>query len=700
MTNRMGEKVVSGAQVIAGDYAPGQFIAGPSVLIHRRLGHGLSATVYEVESAMLYKGQVKPLGRRLALKVLHRLYSTDPEMIERLVAEATTLGNVRHPNVVQFYSAGFTQGEEERAYIVMELLDGGMNGRKLLDAQRGSRIPVQTVLEVALSLASGLAAVHAAGVVHQDIKPENIFVRESEGEEAPFCKIFDLGVQRKIASTGEPMSLGGTEEWSDYQGTPAYSAPEQHEGKPITPRTDIYAFGVLLFEFLTGKRPYFEAEGADRSGQRRKHPRTTLPAKSSPDEPQRGSGDLALDLRGALISAKLTKDAPRLSAHAIVPPRLESLVASCLERDPSRRPANAEIVEKELREILNELASVFKNHTQTTEQFLTSALRRAREQQAQAPPGDAEGPAIGLGPTPPLVPEMRVPEPAPKPERHPSFGLSEAGTLATPETPPVAPGSRMKAIMGAAIGPTPSLVTETRATTMPRIPEPERHPSFGLSEAGTLAARETAPPAPVERPETPPVAPGPRTKAITGAAIGPTPPLVTETRATTTPRIPEPERHHPSFGLSEAGTLAARETAPPAPVETPPVARGSRTKAITGAAIGILLACAAVVAAGGALILRHTPSAATSSDEMRVVATTAPSAAPTAPATSVEEVRPTPIVLPIEHAEITASPSATATTSPAPAHSHAETPSAPATPSASSAPKKKRAPPQHADWME
>ena len=432
MTNRMGEKIVSSpsGQVIAGDYAPGQFVAGPNVVIHRRLGHGLSATVYEVEAAMLHKGQVKPLGRRLALKVLHRLYSSNPEMIERLVGEATTLGNVRHPNVVQIYSAGFTQGEEERAYIVMELLDG-TSGRDLLGSRNGSGIAVQTVIDVAIGLASGLAAVHAAGVVHQDIKPENIYV--TAGESGPLCKIFDLGVQRKISSTGEPMPLGGTEEWSGYQGTPTYSAPEQLEGKPITPRTDIYAFGVLLFEFLTGKRPYFEAEAADRAGgPRRRQSRTTLPAKSpSPDEPRRGSADAAHDPMGSfLVSAKLTQEAPRLSAHAIVPPRLESLVASCLERDPSRRPASAEAVENELQEILDELAPVFKNHTQTTQQFLTSALRRAREQQEPAL-GEAEVPAIG--PTPPLVPEMRA---AATPPLVPEMRAATPTPPLVPEIPP------------------------------------------------------------------------------------------------------------------------------------------------------------------------------------------------------------------------------------------------------------------------
>jgi serine/threonine-protein kinase len=539
-------------QAVAGDYAPGSFMPGPNVVIRRRLGSGLSATVYEAEAAIPYKGQVKLLGRPCAIKILHRLHATNSEMVDRLIGEAATLGCLRHPNVVQIYNAGFTSDEDARAFIVMELLDG-VSGRELLRAQ--SQAPVQTAVEIGMGLAGGLAAIHSKGVIHQDLKPENIFVHEAD--DGATCKIFDLGVQRRART----LPSGGPEGEEGYQGTPTYSAPEQLEGEEVTPAADVYAFGVVLFEMLAGTRPYHLAEEADRSDRRRRK----ISSKGS---------HVSETLGSALVTAKRTQVAPPLSKYALVPPSLETLVARCLDRDPARRPSAAEL-ETELREIWKSLDPSFKEGTQTTQDFLTSALRRARERatgassapEEPATPLAAAGAPVALQPTPVPTEVFRPARASSSPE-HPSIASApvEAGSAHLIATAPVA-------LEPAPMPPAVPLLEREPSSLEPRPPIASAPVDAG--SAPSIAARTpvTLEPAPVppeaSPPEGEPSSPEPR-PPIASAPVAAGGAGSTAARASNTPT---------SSPIPPEASRAEREPAARAVVANGPVEAGAASSA-------------------------------------------------------------------------------------------------------------------------
>ena len=221
----------------AGDYPIGHLVPGPNVVIRKVIGRGGHATVYA--------GEFPLIERKVALKVIHPHLARHPELAQRFLAEARTLVKLDHPNVVKCENAGFTTDERNLAYIQMELLRG-ISGRKLLQVK--NRLAISNALEVACDLASGLEAAHALNVVHQDLKPDNVFIHLMQSGKA-VAKLYDFGIQALY----DPKKLAETANQArHFEGTVAYAAPEQLLGERVTPRTDVYAFGVLLYEFLTG----------------------------------------------------------------------------------------------------------------------------------------------------------------------------------------------------------------------------------------------------------------------------------------------------------------------------------------------------------------------------------------------------------------------------------------------------------------
>jgi eukaryotic-like serine/threonine-protein kinase len=216
---------------------PGQSIGGYRIVAE--LGGGGMGVVYVGEHLLL--------GRRAAIKVLRPEHSQDTAMVPRFFAEARATTAIRHPGIVEVYDFGYTEGG--LAYLVMELLEGRSLAEQLAVEPR---LPVYAVVMIARRIALALAAAHECGVVHRDIKPDNIFlVRDREGGVVPHVKLLDFGIARLAASNARQTATGAV------MGTPMYMSPEQCRGaRDCDHRSDLYSLGCVLFEMLAGRPPF------------------------------------------------------------------------------------------------------------------------------------------------------------------------------------------------------------------------------------------------------------------------------------------------------------------------------------------------------------------------------------------------------------------------------------------------------------
>ena len=203
------------------------------------LGAGAMGTVHRAEHVLL--------GRPVALKLLARELVGDQDMVRRFFHEARAVSSIRHPGIVEVFDFGFL--DDGGAYFAMELLTGETLGARL--ARRGT-LPEVEALAIVRGIASALAAAHAAGVVHRDVKPDNVFLVPDDavpgGERV---KLLDFGIAK--LSAGAPTDAGSS---ARVMGTPTYMAPEQCRGDAVDPRADLYSLGCVLFELLTGRAPF------------------------------------------------------------------------------------------------------------------------------------------------------------------------------------------------------------------------------------------------------------------------------------------------------------------------------------------------------------------------------------------------------------------------------------------------------------
>jgi tetratricopeptide (TPR) repeat protein/predicted Ser/Thr protein kinase len=207
----------------------------------RELGRGGMGVVYLAEDLKL--------GRQVALKVLPPGFDKDGERLRRLEREARMAAGLNHPNVVTVYEIGVWEG---RPFIAAEFVEG----ETLADTIVRGRLPEAQAAAIAMQILAALAAAHGAGIVHRDLKPANIMVRP-DGT----VKVLDFGLARSAcAPTGEEAATLTQTVPGRILGTPAYMSPEQWEGKPADARSDIYAFGCILCEMLTGRRPGSQRE--------------------------------------------------------------------------------------------------------------------------------------------------------------------------------------------------------------------------------------------------------------------------------------------------------------------------------------------------------------------------------------------------------------------------------------------------------
>ncbi len=260
---------------------------GPYQLVEL-IGEGGMGAVY---------GALSDTGEKVAIKLLRADKASNPDVRTRFQREWSVLEKVSHPNVIRLID--FPRAETGPLYYVMELL----TGETLFDfLEREEKLPIESALTLFRELASGLQAVHAAGIVHRDVKPLNVFLCKAPGAASGFtAKLLDFGFARVVGSqiTGSGLLVG----------TPAYAAPEQASGDKVDLRVDIYALGLVMYRVVTGQHPF------------------------------------STDDQIATLGHQLLSPAPPLSwLEESMPVALETLILRMLRKRPEARPQTAQEV--------------------------------------------------------------------------------------------------------------------------------------------------------------------------------------------------------------------------------------------------------------------------------------------------------------------------------------------------------------------
>jgi serine/threonine protein kinase len=273
------------------------------------------------------------LDRRVALKLLRREKARDSLLVERFFHEARTANRISHENIVEIFDFVEERLEngDRRVFFVMELLEGV----SLEELLRQGPLPIRRITSIARQVCTALLAAHQAGVVHRDVKPDNIFLI-SRDQQTDCVKLLDFGMSKLIGSPGEfPMykTIRGA-----VVGTPAYMAPEQAAGLQADYRADIYAVGNILYRALSGQLP-FQGENY---------------------------GELLVNIVG-----RPPPVLPKVTAGGeTIPKALRNLVISCLAKDPTKRPQSMAV----LRDLLEAFERTQRQQPPTTP---SSSVRKA-----------------------------------------------------------------------------------------------------------------------------------------------------------------------------------------------------------------------------------------------------------------------------------------------------------------------------------
>ncbi len=278
----------------------------------------------------VYKAHDRLLERNVALKVLHPHYTEDEEYVARFRHEARAVAQLSHPHIVTVIDRGEDDGQQ---FIVFEYIDGG-NLKQLVE--RTGPLPARQAVELALEIADALAFAHANGIVHRDVKPQNVMLTPDGN-----AKVTDFGIARSL-DVDRGVTQTGT-----VLGTSNYLSPEQAGGKPTTPSTDVYSLGIVLYELLTGEVPF------------------------------PGENFVAVAMR------HINEPPPDLlEKRPDVPLRLAAAVERALAKDPADRFDSMDEFAWELRQCLAELGSA---DTQPTFIAPSPVLRQSRPDRARPP---------------------------------------------------------------------------------------------------------------------------------------------------------------------------------------------------------------------------------------------------------------------------------------------------------------------------
>ncbi len=265
----------------------------------------------------VYRARDSRLGREVAIKVLPEAVASSPDRLARFEREARTVAGLNHPNIVTLFSV---EDEDGVRFLTMELVEGQSLDRLVTPGG----LPISRVLDLSLALAGALVAAHERGVIHRDLKPGNVMVTRDG-----WVKVLDFGLA-KVASVegegpGQGATIGATAQapistYGQVLGTVPYMAPEQVRGETVDARSDLFAFGAIVYELATGRRPFAGSTSAD-------------------------------------VTSAILRDvpAPVISLRVDLPRDLNRIVVRCLEKDPRDRFQTARDVYNELRYVVREM---------------------------------------------------------------------------------------------------------------------------------------------------------------------------------------------------------------------------------------------------------------------------------------------------------------------------------------------------------
>jgi Tol biopolymer transport system component len=310
------------------------------------LTSGMKLGPYEIQSLLgaggmgeVYRAHDSRLNRTVAIKVLPATFSADRDRLQRFAQEARAAAALNHPNILSIFDIGEEQGAP---YVVSELLEG----ETLRERLRNGPLPIRRVVDYSLQVARGLAVAHDKGIVHRDLKPENLFLTSDNR-----VKILDFGLAKLTgpetnSDSGDAPTMQVATEAGVVMGTAGYMSPEQVRGKPADHRSDLFSFGAILYEMISGKRAFHGETPAD------------------------------------TMSAILKEEAPELSETARnVPPGLERIVRHCLEKHPAQRFQSAGDLAFDL-EALTDVSAATKSGAQAAVQ--QAGVRSSRRRWAAA----------------------------------------------------------------------------------------------------------------------------------------------------------------------------------------------------------------------------------------------------------------------------------------------------------------------------
>ncbi len=255
----------------------------------------------------VFKAVHPVIGKQVAIKVLHRQFSSNPEMVSRFIAEARAVNQIGHRHIIDIFAFG--QLADGRHYYVMELL-GGLSLDQLVQQQ--GRLGLDQAVVIMRALARALDAAHAKGIAHRDLKPENVFISQDD-DGALFPKLLDFGIAKLLNTTGG-STMHKTRTGVPI-GTPFYMSPEQCRGRQVDHRTDYYSFGIMAYQMLTGYLPF--------TGQ---------------------------DFMDVIVKQTSDTETPPSKLCPDLPPAVDRIVHWLLEKDAANRPPNLTAAVRELEE--------------------------------------------------------------------------------------------------------------------------------------------------------------------------------------------------------------------------------------------------------------------------------------------------------------------------------------------------------------